>query len=155
MKDYVKKIKQEDARIDLRKRTLARNAERIAQARAKAATAAAAPNVPIADTIAPPQPREGDLPMTEIKSESSPQPIPVAIASPVHPSLPPKPSSTTSIKPEPGPAPAASSTSSVPPPTRPPASTQESTPPVDEQVQKFEEVSSAMPWLLDSVFIFS
>ncbi|KAL4067280.1 THO complex subunit 1 transcription elongation factor-domain-containing protein [Scleroderma yunnanense] len=140
VKDYVKKIKQEDARIDMRKKTLARTAERIAQARAKAAAAVTASNPPTAEsTVAAPQSQEA--PTTEaIKSEASPQSTPVVgtVASPVHPSLPPKPSPVLSTpKPETGPA----GTSSAPAPV------QESVPPVDEQIQKFEENKQRWAWL--------
>jgi len=149
VKDYVKKIKQEDARIDMRKKTLAKTAERIAQARAKAA----APNPPAAEpTVPPPQSRESNLSTTEVKTEPSSQPTPVAVASPVHPSLPPKPSTVSTSKLEAGPTPAASSTASVPASIHLPA--QDSVPPVDEQIQKFEEVSSVVRWLLDSILIF-
>ena len=52
MQDYVKKAKMEDQRIELRKKQLAKNAERMAQARAKAlaasnATPAAASPAPL------------------------------------------------------------------------------------------------------------
>ena len=52
MKDFVKKVKQEDARIEMRKKQLAKTAERIAQARAKAAAAAAPPLPPPTPVVA-------------------------------------------------------------------------------------------------------
>lgn len=47
IRDYVKKVKQEDARIEMRRNQLTKTAERIAQARAKAAAAVAAPPPPV------------------------------------------------------------------------------------------------------------
>ncbi|KAF8131614.1 THO complex subunit 1 transcription elongation factor-domain-containing protein [Boletus edulis] len=80
VKDFVKKIKQEDARMEMRKKTLAKTAERIAQARAKAAA----------------QATEGPTPSQEIAAEPAKvEPItaapPPVAGSPIHPSLPPKP----------------------------------------------------------------
>ena len=56
VKDFVKKIKQEDARIEMRKKQLIKQAERIAAARAKAAAlkdGAAAPGLPAAANTVP------------------------------------------------------------------------------------------------------
>lgn len=140
VKDFVKKIKQEDARIDMRKRTLARTAERIAQARAKAA----ASNQPAAESAAPaPVSRDAQPSITEAnKPEMSPHPPSTAVASPAHPSLPPKPSTTT----VPSAAPALPATATATP-TPIPAPAQVSAPPVDEQVQKFEENKQRWSWL--------
>ncbi|KAI6012615.1 THO complex subunit 1 transcription elongation factor-domain-containing protein [Pisolithus orientalis] len=140
VKDFVKKIKQEDARIDMRKRTLARTAERIAQARAKAA----ASNQPAAESAAPaPVSQDAQPSITEAnKPEMSPHPPSTAVASPAHPSLPPKPSTTT----VPSAAPALPATATATP-TPIPAPAQVSAPPVDEQVQKFEENKQRWSWL--------
>ncbi|KAI6154052.1 THO complex subunit 1 transcription elongation factor-domain-containing protein [Pisolithus tinctorius] len=140
VKDFVKKIKQEDARIDMRKRTLARTAERIAQARAKAA----ASNQPAAESATPaPVSQDAQPPITEAnKPEMSPHPPSTAVASPAHPSLPPKPSTTTVPSATPA-LPATATATSTPVP----APAQVSAPPVDEQVQKFEENKQRWSWL--------
>ncbi|KIO06973.1 hypothetical protein M404DRAFT_137213 [Pisolithus tinctorius Marx 270] len=140
VKDFVKKIKQEDARIDMRKRTLARTAERIAQARAKAA----ASNQPAAESATPaPVSQDAQPPITEAnKPEMSPHPPSTAVTSPAHPSLPPKPSTTTVPSATPA-LPATATATSTPVP----APAQVSAPPVDEQVQKFEENKQRWSWL--------
>ncbi|KAH9929771.1 THO complex subunit 1 transcription elongation factor-domain-containing protein [Fomitopsis serialis] len=80
-RDFLKKIKQEDARIDMRRKQLQKQAERVAQARAKAAAAAAAaketPKEPAPPAVATPTPVSA-----RISSSTS---------APLHPSLPAKP----------------------------------------------------------------
>ena len=147
VKDFVKKIKQEDARMDMRKRNLARAAERIAQAKAKAAAAAkaeeeAATNKPLESST--PAPVDATLPVS--------RPI-NAPASPLHPSLPPKPGSSPSKLPLSQDVVMKDATTVATPsietaaPTPPPASSQAplapsepTKPPVDEQLLKLEEV---------------
>jgi hypothetical protein len=149
VKDFVKKIKQEDARIELRKRNLAKTAERLALAQAKVAAAKAAvtaetkETVPSAstsaETLSTPRPSVGSNPMS----------------SPLHPSLPPKPGSP--VKPSLSqdtarnatPAPAVPVIAApVPTPSPAPTPTPTLAPTIalpDEQISKFEEVSSS-PW---------
>ncbi|KAI6133645.1 THO complex subunit 1 transcription elongation factor-domain-containing protein [Pisolithus croceorrhizus] len=113
---FVKKIKQEDARIDMRKKTLARTAERMAQARGITATSN--------------QPCYGECRRP-------------AVASPAHPSLPPKPSTASPRCFLQRPCPLAAT--ATPPPI--PAPLRASVPPVDEQIQKFEENKQRWAWL--------
>lgn len=124
----------------MRKRTLARTAERIAQARAKAA----ASNQPAAESATPaPVSQDAQPPITEAnKPEMSPHPPSTAVTSPAHPSLPPKPSTTTVPSATPA-LPATATATSTPVP----APAQVSAPPVDEQVQKFEENKQRWSWL--------
>jgi THO complex subunit 1 len=138
VKDFVKKVKQEDARITMRKKTLAKTAERIAQARAKAA-AAAVPEAANPNAISK---AEGAVAMMVDSSgpistheTAAPQP-------PIHPSLPARPSSATATPvkhldapamPPSGPAPTIFTPTPAPPP-EPWIS--------DEQIMKYEEVSS-------------
>jgi hypothetical protein len=136
VKDFVKKVKQEDSKIEIRQRTLARQAERIATARAKAATGTSTPNA------------------QEMTAEQAKTPTSApATGGPLHPSLPAKPGSTSSAKapesqtqptptptpPPPTPVPVVSER--VPTPAPPPAPV--ATPP-DEQILKLEEVMSLL-----------
>ena len=155
MKDFVKKIKQEDARIEMRKKQLIKQAERIAAARAKAAAlkdGAAAPGLPAtantvqnstsATTIATAGSQESLSPSKANPPSSTPVPL--------HPSLPAKPGTTpvpesAAASPArvstPIPPPAASSTSTSAPVTPTPAP--EPAPivlPPDDQLAKYEEV---------------
>ncbi|KAG2149407.1 hypothetical protein BD769DRAFT_1624094 [Suillus cothurnatus] len=127
VKDFVKKVKQEDARIEMRRKQLMKNAERLAQAQAKAAAlqeSAARQETPaLASTLA--EPPKVEPPAASFSALLS---TPSVSSSPLHPSLPPKPCSSP-VKPfieaaarAPTPTPAAvsiSETSSVtvPPPS--------------------------------------
>ena len=142
-------MKQEEARIALRKRTLARTAERIAQARSK--TAAVSTDVPMAAPDANTQAavtnqREATAPPVEQPKQAVPGPglAPESAASLIvpHPSLPARPVSALS-KPVDAPA----------PPSSPAPSGQVSTPALapapdvwanDEQIAKHEEVAYSL-----------
>jgi hypothetical protein len=147
VKDFVKKVKQEDARIAMRKKALARAAERIAQARSK--TAAASADVPMAAPDANAQTTvtsQGEATVPPV--EQPKQPVPgstgptpettVSLIVP-HPSLPARPGSVLS-KPGETPAlpssPAPSGQTSAPAPAPPPDPWAN-----DEQIAKFEEVA--------------
>ncbi|KAH7927255.1 UDP-glucose 4-epimerase [Leucogyrophana mollusca] len=160
VKDFVKKVKQEDARIDMRKKTLARNAERIAQARVKAA----APPKELA--ALEPLSQEIPTPVSDtLKADQSlitPRPIPSATSSPLHPSLPAKPGSSPSksisdagtsspaqpVVPVPAPVPALSLGAAPAPVTAPsPAPRPAPAPPTDDQILKFQENKHRWSWL--------
>ena len=141
MKDFVKKIKQEDARIELRKKNLAKTAERLALAQAKAAAAKAAVTTETKET----------LPSASASAETLSAPRPLVgsnqTSSSLHPSLPPKPGSP--VKPSlpqdtarnATPAPAVPViVAPVPAPSPAPTPVPTATLP-DEQILKFEEVS--------------
>ncbi|KIL00784.1 hypothetical protein PAXRUDRAFT_29517 [Paxillus rubicundulus Ve08.2h10] len=165
VKDFVKKVKQEEARIDIRKKTLARNAERIAQARAKAAAAAAAaqasPSVEVTVTVTASQEVSAPVadPAKVEPASTAPQAVPPATGSQLHPSLPPKPGSTAPTR-APGvegpsstpviAAPAALATvAAVPARTLTPAPAPSPTPVLqtDEQILKFEDSKQRWSWL--------
>lgn len=150
----MKKIKQEDARIEMRKKTLAKNAERIAQARAKA-TAAQAP--PAAEA---PTPSQEVSTTTAEPSSAAPQSAQPVAGSPLHPSLPPKPGTAVPARVSgtegPSNAPAVAVPVPIPPApatTTPiPSSTPVPAPLTDEQILKLEEVGisfrcSRIVWL--------
>ena len=135
MKDFVKKIKLEDNRIEMRKKTLARQAERIATARAKAVAAVTGASTTQETAV------EQTKPVTSA----------TATGSPLHPSLPAKPGLASSSKasessqaqpmptpttPTPVPAPTERVPTPVPAPAIPPVTT-----PQDEQILKLEEVT--------------
>ncbi|KAJ2918375.1 hypothetical protein MD484_g2029, partial [Candolleomyces efflorescens] len=129
VKDFLKKIKQNDARIEMRKRQLAMQAERIAQAQAKVAAARAAAQAEESSAM---------------KLEAAPSSAATGTA-PLHPSLPPKPGSTPSssqeLKPSVSGPEATPTTASTPvPPAAPPTSN-------DEQVSKLEEGKQRVTWL--------
>ena len=152
VKDFVKKIKQEDARMDMRKRNLARAAERIAQAKAKAAAAAKVEEDAVTTKIlelSTPVPADATLPVSRLINTP---------ASPLHPSLPPKPGSSPS-KSLPSqdvvmkdattvatPLPSIEMVAATPPASSqaPPAHSEPTKPPVDEQLLKLEEVRKAL-----------
>ncbi|KAG1904509.1 THO complex subunit 1 transcription elongation factor-domain-containing protein [Suillus fuscotomentosus] len=93
VKDFVKKVKQEDARIDMRRKQLVKNAERLAQARAKAAAlqeSSARQETP-APASTPAEPSKVELPAASFSALLS---TPSISSSPLHPSLPPKPGSS-------------------------------------------------------------
>ncbi|KAH9046953.1 THO complex subunit 1 transcription elongation factor-domain-containing protein [Lactarius deliciosus] len=150
VKDFVKKIKLEDNRIEMRKKTLVRQAERVAAARAKAAaTSASTPNTQENAS-------ESTKPST---SPSTPTP---AAESPLHPSLPAKPGPPSPTKasenaqvpltPSPAPTPpapapaAADDTRRTPERVATPASAPIPLPP-DEQITKLEENKQRWAWL--------
>ncbi|KAG0703685.1 THO complex subunit 1 transcription elongation factor-domain-containing protein [Suillus ampliporus] len=173
VKDFVKKVKQEDARIEMRRKQLMKTAERLAQARAKAAAAAAsqestAPqDVPAAaPTLAP----AAETPKAEPPAVSfSPLfSMPSASSSPLHPSLPPKPGSSpiksfteagassparppitpappssTIAAPTPTPTPAAASATE----TSPAAVPSPAPPLTDDQIARYEENRQRWSWL--------
>ncbi|KAJ8523115.1 hypothetical protein ONZ45_g446 [Pleurotus djamor] len=128
VKDFVKKVKQEDARIAMRTKILAKNAERLMAA--KAAAAAPPP---------PPLPAVGEK---DSKVDAAPQQSGTSL----HPSLPAKPGSTPAVSPIstvpvlPVPAPA---------PVQPSVPAPISNPPVivDDQISKYEENKTRWAWL--------
>jgi THO complex subunit 1 len=140
VKDFVKKIKIEDNRIEMRKKTLARQAERIATARAKAVAAVTGTSMTQETTI----------------EQAKPSAPATATGSPLHPSLPAKPGSAspskTSESAQAQPTPTATTPTPVPTPIErvptpvPPATPPITTPP-DEQILKLEENKQRWAWL--------
>jgi hypothetical protein len=141
VKDFVKKIKLEDNRIEMRKKTLARQAERIATARAKtAATSTGTPGPTTQETAV---------------DQTKPATPATTTGSPLHPSLPAKPGSASPSKasessqaqstPTPTtPTPIPTQTERIPTPTPAPAPATPQplvTTPPDEQILKLEEVT--------------
>jgi hypothetical protein len=167
VKDFVKKVKQEDARIEMRRKQLMKNAERLAQAQAKAAAlqeSAARQETPaLASTLA--EPPKVEPPAASFSALLS---TPSVSSSPLHPSLPPKPCSSP-VKPfleagasSPVRAPIAlappSSTIAARAPTPTPAAVSVSEtssvtvpPPVtsltDDQIARYEENRQRWSWL--------
>ena len=159
MKDFAKKIKMEDARINLRKQQL----EKVAQQRARAQAQAQVQSQQKAED------EIKDVKMSEATSESTATAtgstaVPPVIVQPVpttpsqnmlHPSLPLKPPSSPGpiqASPSPIPAPAAVSQLQAQPPARstpPPAPTpsQQSTFPPDSIVAKHEESKHRWSWI--------
>ncbi|KAG2365466.1 UDP-glucose 4-epimerase [Suillus spraguei] len=93
VKDFVKKVKQEDARIEMRRKQLVKNAERLTEARAKAAAlqeSAARQETP-APTSIPAEPPKVEPPPASFSALLL---APSVSSSPLHPSLPPKPCSS-------------------------------------------------------------
>ncbi|KAI0652734.1 UDP-glucose 4-epimerase [Trametes meyenii] len=131
VKDFVRKVKQEDTRMDMRRKQLLQKAERMAQARAKAAAlkeGASAPATPATASPAPTHPPSQPVAVQQ-DNPNGPrhnQPPPGATATPLHPSLPAKPGTTPApgdsaapsparvATPNPPSAPAATPASSVP-----------------------------------------
>ncbi|KAJ3512273.1 hypothetical protein NLJ89_g3610 [Agrocybe chaxingu] len=148
VKDFVKKIKQEDARINMKRQKL----ERMARARSANATSNPPAIVVSSDSASTSKPPETSGPRPEANSSglAAPRPVLAAGSSPLHPSLPPKPgtpskpasSSQEPLKnstPIPNVAPAASPV---------PASTP--IPPhalVDPEIAKYEENKQRWAWL--------
>lgn len=135
MKDFIQQIKREDRRIEMRKQALARIAERAKPTTTQAPEDKSEMAMNVDAQATPPNP-----------PTPSPAPPSVGAASPLHPSLPPRPTTqptstqstpgpTTTPAPTPAPAPAPAP-SPVPAPL-PPA---KKTDPVDPQVAKYEEV---------------
>ena len=167
VKDFVKKIKQEDARIEMRKKQLTKQVERIAAARARAQAAAAAKDgagTPAA-AATPPIPTSATTPALSTCGSQDSLPPPKSNSqpalsgpTPLHPSLPAKPGTTPVPEavpspvrvatpnpppavPSPTPVPAAAAS---PAPAPAPATPAEPAPiefPPDDQIKKYEEVS--------------
>ncbi|KAF9446133.1 UDP-glucose 4-epimerase [Macrolepiota fuliginosa MF-IS2] len=133
VKDFVKKIKLEDNRIEIRKKTLARVAER--QTSAKALVHA---------TENP----TDSLMNVDTPTSTPPAPNPalsVTTASLLHPSLPPRPTTTQVPSTQNTPAPTA--VPSPAPSTPTPAPPIKKAEPVDSQIAKFEENKQRWAWL--------
>ncbi len=138
MKNFIQQIKREDRRIEMRKKALAQVAER-----AKPVTIQITEDKPemVMNVDAPVTPANTANPSPPLSS--------VGAASPLHPSLPPRPTTqptstqstpgptTTTPAPIPAPAPAPAPASSPAPAQPPPAKKAD---PTDPQVAKFEEV---------------
>ncbi len=150
VKDFVRKIKQEDARIEMRRKMLMKQAERIAQARAKAAAlkeGTTGPGLPAAANTAPASAAPPAVPSSTSASSQDGLKAP-GTPTPLHPSLPAKPGTT----PVPGESAAASPvrvSTPNPPPAAPATPTPAAVPapepipivlPPDEQIMKYEEV---------------
>ncbi|KAH9884633.1 UDP-glucose 4-epimerase [Cubamyces lactineus] len=171
VKDFVKKVKQEDARIEMRRKQLMQRAERLAQARARSAApkdSANAPGLPAITNAVPLNPPAQAVPAASASPESQAaarQNMPSASTptpAPLHPSLPAKPGTTpvpgesaaasparvATPNPQPAPAPAASVP--APAPTPAPAPAPEPAPivlPPDDMIQKYEENKQRWSWL--------
>ncbi|KAH6917103.1 UDP-glucose epimerase [Coprinopsis sp. MPI-PUGE-AT-0042] len=138
IKDFVKRVKQTDARIEMRKRQLAMAAERVAQAQAKAAAARAA--AAAAETGESDQPMDSETPSENTLEQ--PKPVSTSANSSLHPSLPPRPGSPTkgsSSPPHPSSTPQPAQT---PKPPAPAAITS-----TDEQILKFQADKQRITWL--------
>ncbi|KAI8980599.1 UDP-glucose 4-epimerase [Trametes punicea] len=163
VKDFVKKVKQEDMRIEMRRKQLAQKAERMAQARAKAAAlkdGATAPGLPAAANTVPSNPPGQPTPASgspDARQNAPSAPAATSPPAPLHPSLPAKPGTT----PVPGENTAASPTrvgTPNPPPTAPATPTPALAPtpapepapvvlPPDDMIQKYEENKQRLSWL--------
>jgi THO complex subunit 1 len=148
VKDFVKKIKLEDARIDQRKKALARVSERIIQARAKANAASTSSPIkePRETALAAPEALKSEAPSTLSPS------VPLSEArSPLHPSLPAKPGAAAipskSGSPQETPAPAPNLTSAPPAVVAAASSPVPPAPPADEQIARLEEVGPILLFL--------
>jgi hypothetical protein len=148
VKDFAKKVKMEDARINLRKQQL----EKVAQQKARA----------LAQAQQRTETEAKDVKMSDATSESTATtPAPPVIAQPVptmptqntlHPSLPLKPGSSPApvqtTSPSPAPAPTAPTQIQTQPPARPtPPLTQPSALPSDSIVAKHEETKHRWSWI--------
>ncbi|TFK56323.1 hypothetical protein OE88DRAFT_1740661 [Heliocybe sulcata] len=138
LKDFADKVRREDRLIELRKNTLAKAAERLAQARSKAEASKASTPVP------PAKETNG----TSSQESASRHTIASAASPPLHPSLPPKPGSAPPETPVPVLAPAPAPLP-VPAVLLKPASPAPLTPApiVDDQINKFEENKRRWAWL--------
>ncbi|KAI0066697.1 UDP-glucose 4-epimerase [Artomyces pyxidatus] len=166
VKDFAKKIKLEDARIDMRKKQLAKAAERTAAARARqaAAAAASAEAEAAAKALKAESAEESKAPTQPSSSQESASAasVPPAGSAPLHPSLPARPGTSSSSQPARAaatastPAPAATApvptlapAAAAPPPTK--ASTPAPAGPVvlppDEQLNRLEENKQRLSWL--------
>ncbi|CAL1694925.1 unnamed protein product [Somion occarium] len=134
IKDFVKKVKQEEAKIEMRKKQLARAAERIAQARAKAA-ASAVQNQETAEnpprTVTPPPSASRTLPTPSTPLQHPLPAKPGTAAS----KPPPQDNAVATPTPTPAPAPAA------PEPVHEPSYEN------DELILQYEENKMRWAWL--------
>jgi hypothetical protein len=139
VKDFVKKIKQEDARITFKKQ----KQEKMAKARAAAAMASVNPPIIIVSSDS----TQAETPTVRTEASSTTaRPTAVAV-SPLHPSLPPKPGTPSKVvaaqdnlKPTiPASNSAASLTTTAAPP-RVSTPVPPPVPPVDPEIAKYEEV---------------
>ncbi|KAF4611518.1 hypothetical protein D9613_004115 [Agrocybe pediades] len=159
VKDFVKRIKQEDAKINLRKQRL----ERIAKSKAAAAPAPAktpVENPTPAIVISSTETHAATQPDTTHRSEptpgtlAAPRPVSGMGNSPIHPSLPPKPGSPSKPASS-SQEPVKSATSSpsiapIPSPVPAPVAAQVPAPapePVDPEIAKYEENKQQWAWL--------
>ncbi|KAJ6469590.1 THO complex subunit 1 transcription elongation factor-domain-containing protein [Mycena vitilis] len=136
VRDFLKKIKQEDARIAMRQKHLAKLASAAEARTAAAAAAAAPPKVKAEDTTMEAPPPAADDSATARPAASNPA------GSPIHPSLPAKPGSPTTAE-----TPSITAAASAPAPTvtaAPPATPAPST---DDQIMKLEENKQRWAWL--------
>ncbi|THG99281.1 hypothetical protein EW026_g3031 [Hermanssonia centrifuga] len=153
--DFVKKVKQEDAKIDARKKQLAKTAGRIAQTRAKAAAASAAASPAPAPAPVPAPvivtPAQDAATLTTPRPTLATASAPVATP-PLHPSLPAKPGTTPARPPPPPPQ---EPKEPIPPPIIAPTPTPAVIPPVvvetvlppDDVITKHEENKQRWSWL--------
>ncbi|KAI0756087.1 THO complex subunit 1 transcription elongation factor-domain-containing protein [Daedaleopsis nitida] len=144
VKDFVKKVKQEDARMNMRRQQLTKQAERVVQARAKAAAlkdgaaALASANTGLASAAALSAGQQAPAPSTPLhpslpaKPGSTPAPSDSATASPVRVSTPIPPTAAPGT-PTPAPAPAPEPVQIVLPP--------------DAMLDKYEENKQRWAWL--------
>ncbi|KAF8913231.1 THO complex subunit 1 transcription elongation factor-domain-containing protein [Gymnopilus junonius] len=162
VKDFVKKIKQEDARIGMRKQRqekmalLARNR---AAAAANASAASIAPVNPPPSIVVSTEPSEvinSDELITRPEAVSinlaAPRPVPAVGSSPIHPSLPPKPGSPAKFASSSQESARAIGTSTTNVASVPPASTSTPVPTpapiiLDEEIAKYEENKHRWAWL--------
>ncbi|KAI0352233.1 UDP-glucose 4-epimerase [Trametes cingulata] len=167
VKDFVKKVKQEEARIEMRKKQLAQKAERMAQARARAAAlknGATAPELPAAASTAPSNPTPPAAQPAPAASAASPdsqaapRPNGPNASVPLHPSLPAKPGTTPVPGESAAPSPARVATPNPPPAPTPAAAAPAPAPvpapepapvvlPPDEIILKYEENKQRWAWL--------
>ncbi|KAJ7754993.1 THO complex subunit 1 transcription elongation factor-domain-containing protein [Mycena maculata] len=129
VKDFVKKIKQEDARISIRQKQLAKVA-----ATAEARTAAQAKTKAESDAVMEPVSQKETGPEDTTSSRTK---APNPVGSPLHPSLPAKPGSSPTERPV---------TPTVLAPAAP-ATPAPSAPPTDDQIIKLEENKQRWAWL--------
>ncbi|KAH8099790.1 THO complex subunit 1 transcription elongation factor-domain-containing protein [Cristinia sonorae] len=159
VKDFVKKVKQEDSRIEMRKKQLTRIAEQMAAQRARAAAAAAVASsqptdAPLATkpAVAPPSSQEANV---STPPPSTSRAIPAT--PPLHHPLPAKPG-TTPIKPAvqentpskpatPQPAPVPVPVTVAPAPVTPAPEPVPVVLPPDEQIIRAEESKQRWSWL--------
>ena len=155
--DFVKKIKQEDARIEMRKKQIFKQAERLlqAQSRAKAAAAAAAAQKEAEEAAAATAPESPAPSTTSATAEtasatSAPRSLP-APSTPLQHPLPAKPGSAPNKPPSQDNTTSASTPTSTPAPAPAPAPQPSPEPvpepnyAVDAMIQQYEEVSSGFP----------
>ncbi|KAJ7103182.1 THO complex subunit 1 transcription elongation factor-domain-containing protein [Mycena belliarum] len=129
VKDFLKKIKQEDARIGMRQKHLARIS---AAAQAKSAAAQAKIDAEPDASVAPPPQKELSLDVNATATRAS--------GSPIHPSLPAKPGSPAVAEQPPTPIP-------VPVAVPPASSPAPPVPTTDDQINKLEDNKQRWAWL--------